>query len=91
MTTPADQPPDPKDAYLAEHVREALATDERVNEPELEVQVVGGRVFVTGVVPTDERRSAVGDVVTECCPGMEVENHTTVARYGDPGVTERVT
>ena len=82
--------PDPTDAYVAEHVREALATDERVNEPELEVQVVGGRVFVTGVVPSDERRSAVGDVVAECCPDLEVENRTTVARYGDTGVTERV-
>jgi len=90
VTTPGEKPPEPTDAYVAEHVREALATDERVNEPELEVQVVGDRVFVTGVVPTDERRSAVGDVVAECCPGLEVENRTTVARYGDSGMTERV-
>jgi osmotically-inducible protein OsmY len=82
--------PEPTDAYVAEHIREALATDDRVNEPELEVQVVGGRVFVTGVVPTDERRAAVGEVVSECCPDLEVENRTTVARYGDTGVTERV-
>jgi hypothetical protein len=47
-------------------------------------------VFVTGVVPTDERRSAVGVVVAECCPDLEVENRTTVARYGDAGTTERV-
>ena len=93
MTTPGnahEKPPEPTDAYVAEHVRESLATDERVNEPELEVQVVGGRVFVTGVVPTDERRDAVGDVVAERCPDLEVENRTTVARYGDTGVTERV-
>ena len=86
----AGEQPEPNDTYVAEHVREALATDERVNEPELEVQVVGGRVFVTGVVPTDERRVAVADVVQECCPHLEVENRTTVARYGDTGVTERV-
>ena len=89
MTTPGAKP-EPTDAYVAEHVREKLATDERVNEPELEVQVVGGRVFVTGVVPTDERRSAVGAVVAECCPDLEVENRTTIARYGDAGTTERV-
>lgn len=78
------------EAYVAEHVHEALARDERVSEPELEVQVVRGRVFVTGVVPTQERRDAVAEVVRECCPQFEVENRTTVARYPDTGETERV-
>ena len=81
---------EPTDAYTAAHVQEALAQDPRVNEPELEVQVVGERVFVTGVVPTQERRDAVGDVVRECCPALEVENQTTVARYPGPGPTARV-
>lgn len=76
--------------YVAAHVQEALARDPRVNEPELEVQVVSGRVFVTGVVPTQERREAVADVVRECCPEFEVENQTTVARYPEAGETERV-
>jgi osmotically-inducible protein OsmY len=76
--------------YAAAHVQEALARDARVNEPELEVQVVHGTVFVTGVVPTQERRDAVADVVRECCPGMQVENRTTVANYPDTGETERV-
>lgn len=78
------------DVYVAAHVQEALARDERVNEPELEVQVVGGRVFVTGVVPTEERRRAVEAVVRERCPDLEVENQTTVARYPEAGETERV-
>jgi osmotically-inducible protein OsmY len=78
------------DVYVAAHVQEALARDERVNEPELEVQVVEGRVFVTGVVPTDERRRAVEAVVRECCPDLDVENQTTVAHYPDAGETERV-
>ncbi|HYG72712.1 MAG TPA: BON domain-containing protein [Actinomycetota bacterium] len=85
-----EREPEQNDTYTAEHVREALARDERVNEPELDVQVVDGRVFVTGVVPTDERRSAVADVVRECCPHLEVENRTTIGRYGDNEVTERV-
>jgi osmotically-inducible protein OsmY len=78
------------DTYTAEHVHEALAKDDRVNEPELDVQVVGGKVFVTGVVPTEERRDAVAEVVRECCPHLGVENRTTVARYGAGGETERV-
>jgi BON domain-containing protein len=82
--------PQDDDIYVAEHVHDALATDERVNEPELEVQVLGRRVFVTGVVPTAERHDAVADVVRECCPHLDVENRTTVARYPDAGGTERV-
>lgn len=78
------------DDYVAAHVQEALARDPRVNEPELEVQVVNGRVFVTGVVPTQERKDAVGAVVHECCPDFEIENRTTVARYPQADGTERV-
>lgn len=78
------------DDYVAAHVQEALARDPRVNEPELEVQVVNGRVFVTGVVPTQERKDAVEAVVHECCPEFEIENRTTVARYPQADGTERV-
>lgn len=78
------------DDYVAAHAQEALARDPRVNEPELEVQVVNGRVFVTGVVPTDERREAVEAVVREVCPDFDVENRTTVARYPEAGEPERV-
>jgi osmotically-inducible protein OsmY len=78
------------DDYVAAHVQEALARDPRVNEPELEVQVVNGRVFVTGVLPTDERRKAVEAVVRDVYPDFDVENHTTVARYPEAGEPERV-
>ncbi len=77
--------------YLAARVQEALARDERVNEPELQVTVVAGRIRVTGVVPTEERRAAVDDVVRTCCGELEVENRTTVARYPDARREERVT
>jgi osmotically-inducible protein OsmY len=76
--------------YTAAHAQEALARDPRVNEPELEVKVVGGRVFVTGTVPTEERRDAVTAVVHECCPDLEVENRTTVGRYPRAEGTEQV-
>jgi osmotically-inducible protein OsmY len=76
--------------YVAAHVQEALARDPRVNEPELEVQVVNGRVFVTGVVPTNERREAIEAVVHDVFPELDVENQTTVARYPEAGEPERV-
>jgi osmotically-inducible protein OsmY len=78
------------DDYVAAHVQEALARDPRVNEPELEVQVVNGRVFVTGVVPTNERREAIEAVVHDVSPELDVENQTTVARYPEAGEPERV-
>ena len=78
------------DDYVAAHVQEALARDPRVNEPELEVRVVNHRVFVTGVVPTNERREAIEAVVRDVSPGFDVENQTTVARYPEAGEPERV-
>jgi hypothetical protein len=79
------------DAYLREHVRQALATDERVNEPELDVEVEGDRILVTGVVPTDERRAAVTEVVRSCCPELDVDNRTTVAERRPTSKRERLT
>jgi len=67
--------------YVAAHVQEALARDPRVNEPELGVTVVKGRVVINGNVPTDERRKAVTEVVRECCPDLDVENRTTVGHF----------
>ena len=69
--------------YLIQRVREALAHDPRVGELELRVKVVGPKVFVTGSVPTDERRQAVADIVHEVLPDAEVHNETTVTTLGD--------
>lgn len=66
------------DHYRVEHLREALATDERVNELGLSVTLRGERVFVAGAVSTPERRAAVAVVVQELLPGAEVHNETTV-------------
>jgi hypothetical protein len=66
------------EAYLAAHVREALATDPRVSELGLQVRIVSGRVFVHGVVPTNERRDAISVVVAELLPELEIHNATTV-------------
>ena len=76
--------------YVAAHVQEALARDQRVNEPELGVTVVKGRVVVSGQVPSEERREAVTDVVRECCPDLEVENRTTAGRFPEADGVETV-
>ena len=76
--------------YVEAHVQEALARDQRVNEPELGVTVVEGRVVVFGNVPSEQRREAVTEVVRECCPDLEVENRTTVGRFPEADGVETV-
>ncbi|HET9249896.1 MAG TPA: BON domain-containing protein [Actinomycetota bacterium] len=76
--------------YVAAHVQEALARDPRVNEPELAVTVVKGRIVVHGNVPTEERRRSVTEVVRGCCPDLEVDNRTTVGRFPDAEGMENV-
>ena len=46
-------------AYRAEELRQALAADPRVAEPELDVTIVGDRVVISGTVNTEDRRDAV--------------------------------
>jgi osmotically-inducible protein OsmY len=73
--------------YLVAKIRDALAKDPRVNEPELEVSISVDKVMVSGTVPTDARRQAVTDVVQELAPGMDVRNATEVGpAMGSPRV-----
>ena len=83
--------PDLPDEYVVGHVEEALATDPRVNEQGLHVEVAGGKVFVTGSVSTSQRKSAVSDVVGELVPGAEVHNDASVSDFPEPAAVERLT
>lgn len=80
---------EPED-YAIARLRDALATDERVAEMGLEVRVAAGKVFLTGQVPTEERRRAVGVVAGEILPEYEVHNETTVTEVGDTPRVERI-
>jgi hypothetical protein len=70
--------------YDQERIRQALATDPRVGEPELSVEIVAGRVLVSGSVPSREVRDAVDVVVIELAPGMPLDNRVEVARRDAP-------
>jgi hypothetical protein len=67
--------------YLIGRVREALATDPRVNELTIQVTVAGDKIFLTGTVATAERRDAISAVVEELLPEYEIHNETTVQSY----------
>ena len=78
------------DQYLIERIHEALATDPRVNELELEVSVAAGRVYVTGTVASQERQEAVADVVAELAPDRDVHNQTTVVHLSSEPEVEKL-
>jgi len=81
----------PSDPYLAERIRTAIAQDPRVNELGINVALVGDHVFVTGTVPTPERRDAVGAVVGELFPDLAVHNDVTVQHVGSHPIRETLT
>jgi hypothetical protein len=79
------------EAYLATHLQEALAQDPRVHEPQLRVTIRGGRIQVTGDVPTVQRKEAVTEVIRELEPALRVENLVDVTDAQAEPRTERLT
>lgn len=55
------------------------------------VRIVGDRVVVTGVVPTEARRAAVGQVLAELVGDLQTDNRTEVASFQPPPGAERIT
>ncbi len=84
MKGTAAEPPE----YLIGHIQQALATDPRTGELELDVRIAGGRIFLTGAVATKERCEAVETVVREVAPDLDVANELTVTVETDPGPEE---
>jgi len=72
--------------YERERIHQALATDPRVGEPELSVEVVAGRVLVTGSAPSEPVRI----VIAEVAPGAIVDNRVTVAPADEPAGEETI-
>ncbi len=79
------------DEYVSEHIRTALATDPRVNELEIDIRVVGDKVFATGVVASQQRRESIEQVIKENAPQLRVVNQTSVSDFPTPAEPEDVT
>jgi hypothetical protein len=77
--------------YMIGRIQQALATDPRTGELELDVRIAGGRIFLTGSVATKERRLAVEEVVREIAPGQGISNDLSVVVEHDPGPEEELT
>ncbi len=72
------------DSYDAEHIREQLIADPRVNALDVRVELSGEALIVTGNVATHERRQTIGDVVAELAPGVDVRNDVSVTSFAEP-------
>ena len=77
--------------YTIGRVQQALATDPRTGELELDVRIAGGRIFLTGSVATRERCLAVETVVREVAPGHRISNDLSVVNEQDAGPEEELT
>jgi hypothetical protein len=76
---------DPDDGrYLAGHLHEALLTDARVGEQDLDVHIADDTVHVSGTVATPARREAVAMVIAERAPGWRIRNDVQVVPTTDP-------
>lgn len=64
--------------YLVGRLQDAMARDERVSALDIRIVVTGGRVHLTGEVPTEERRAALTEVAAAVLPGTPVCNEVTV-------------
>jgi len=82
--TAADEPPQ----YVAAHVRDWLAIDDRLAALDIDVRVVGLKVFLTGSVPTAARRAVVTDVVGAHLPEYEIHNELAVAECSEVSPAE---
>ena len=78
------------DAYLLQHVQDALASDGRARELGVDVTVAGRRLVLNGTVATADQREAICDVVREVAPDHEVVNELAVMSTDEPGPTEEL-
>jgi osmotically-inducible protein OsmY len=82
--TSGEEPPQ----YVAAHVRDWLADDERVAALDIRVRIMGRKVFLTGSVPTEARRAVVTDVVAAHLPDHEIHNELAVVECAEASPQE---
>lgn len=74
--------------YVVARLREALAHDERVAALDVNVRIIGDEVFLTGSVPTRERREACGQIIGELLPDSSLHNQLSVVEHDAPSGIE---
>ena len=78
------------DEYLIQDLRDALASDPRIGELGTTIRIVGDDVFVEGVVATEDRRIAIGEVLSRMLPNSVVHNNVEVEDIHDARTVEEL-
>jgi len=78
------------DPFIAEHVRDALASDPRTAGIELDVSAAGDAIVLRGTVTTMQRRDAVQDVIRERFPDWDVHNELIAREFHEPTRAEHL-
>ena len=76
------------DPYLAQHIRDALATDGTA-ELGVDVQVTASGVYLTGTVSSPEQREQLAAVAARESGDLAVHNDVVV-QHGEPDVDVEV-
>jgi osmotically-inducible protein OsmY len=84
-----DQEDEPAE-YLAERLREAIATEPEVHELGIVVRVTGRSVLLSGSASTPAQRDAITRLVQRLAPDHEVVNEVDVPPMSPPGGVEEL-
>lgn len=76
------------DPYDAEHIREHLIADPRINALDVQVRPGGDGLVVTGNVETEDRRRLIGEAVAALAPGVAIRNDVSVTAMTEPTAQE---
>ncbi len=76
--------------YLIQKLRDALASDPRIGELGTTIRIVDHDVFVQGVVATEARRQAIGEVLATMLPDWTIHNAVDVEKMHDPDTVEDI-
>ena len=68
-----------REHHLAARVREALATNPEIAEPDVSIVVANHQLVVRGEVATAARKAAIEDLLQTLSPGAEVRSELQVA------------
>jgi hypothetical protein len=81
----------PDTLYLAGHIAEALARDERTHMLDVRVHISGNSVFLVGLAACASRRAAAELVARELIPeDMLIVNDLCVETYSAPSESEPI-
>jgi hypothetical protein len=77
--------------YVAERLREVIATESGIHELAITVTVAGGRVLVCGSVSTPAQRQAISTLMERLAPvDLEVVNDVEVPSTAQPTSVEHL-